>query len=383
MTNNIKWPLASSSFTIWDKINIATWLLTGDRYTMGTKTEELEAKFSEFSNTYALMFSSGSSANQMVFELWKVKNPDKKALVIVPATTWVSSITPALMAGMDIEFCDINLNDFSFDYEMLEKILEKNKDRNQIIWPTALIGFSPDMERLHGLADKYKADLYLDACENTFSENILSSCDVVTTSTYLSHQVTSVEGGFCFFKNEEDWKIAKMFRNHGMSRSLSPSDPVRILIESNNPEIDPRFLFALGGTNMRPSDVHAMFGLQDFKRIDKSKKHREDLYETFVSELDPYDYFVAAHPNHSAFCFPIFRKDNKLKEVKEILSSHGIETRPIIGSNLLYQPPFKKYGNPKDFPNAEWIHNHGCYCGLHGQVTEQMVEELVQILNNL
>jgi CDP-6-deoxy-D-xylo-4-hexulose-3-dehydrase len=348
---------------------------------MGAKVEEFEARFSEFSGMHALGVSSGSTANQLVFELWKLKHPGEKALVIAPAVTWVSSITPALMAGMDLVFCDVNLSDFSFDYQMLDRLLKENAGRRVIIWPTALIGFVPDMARLKTFAKAYGADLFLDACENTFSDGVLSSCDITTTSCYFSHQVTACEFGFCFFKDEADFKLAKMFRNHGLSRSLAPDDPMRILTEVFNPDIDPSFLFAFGGTNLRPTDVHAMFGLQDFKRIEQSRNHREEIYTEFACQMDDDKYFVPRHPQHSAFCLPIFRRDGKTKEVKAALKTIGAESRPIIGGNLLYQPPFKQYGDPKAFPNAEWIHRHGCYVGLHRDVTPKMVERLAEELN--
>lgn len=377
------WPLAISSFTLWDKIKIAKWLLTEDRYTMGSKVEEFESKMSEFAGARALMVSSGSTANQLVFELWKIKHPGEKALVVVPAVTWVSSITPALMANMDIVFCDINLDDFSFDYVMLDKILKENTHRKVILWPTALIGFSPDMARLKAFVSQYKVDLYLDSCENTFSDGILSSCDVTTTSCYFSHQVTSVEAGFVFFRDERDFKLAKMFRNHGMSRSLDKNDPIRVQIEKDNPSIDTSFLFALPGTNLRPTDVHAMFGLMDFERVGISKAKREDRYEQLVTEIDASRYFIPTHPDHSAFCLSIFRWDDQIEEVKKTLRTIGVEVRPVVGGNLLRQPIFKQYGDPKNFPNAEWVHYHGAYVGLHGQVTPTMISNLVSVLNNI
>jgi dTDP-4-amino-4,6-dideoxygalactose transaminase len=150
-----------------------------------------------------------------------------------------------------------------------------------------------------------------------------------------------------------------------------------------NKEVDPAFLFALGGTNMRPTDIHAMFGLQDFKRIDRSKKHRKEIYELFVRLMDHDKYYVPQDDLHVAFCFPILRRDEKIAEVKLALTKMGCESRPIIGSNLLYQPPFKKYGDPQSLPNAEWVHRHGCYCGVHLDVTKEMVEELTQTLNNI
>lgn len=395
MANPNYWPLATSPFTLWDKLKISWWIISQDRYTMGEKVAELEEKFSRLSGAHALMVSNGSVANHLVFELWKYKNPGVKPVVIVPAVTWSSSVTPAMMAGMDVAFCDINRVDFSFDIECLKRVLQEQSDagRHVIVWPTALIGWSPNMQLLRHLASQYSADLFLDACENTLANvyddssmtrSILSSAEMVTTSTFLSHFVCSVEGGFVFFKNRSDYELGKMFRNHGMSRSFAPEHPLRKRLEAENPTIDPQFLFAIPGTNWRASDVHAAFGLADFERIDAMKRHRLDIYSRFKNTLDAQKYYLPPKSAfHVPFCLPIFRNDCKLSLVKEELKKNGIESRPIIGSNLLLQPAFRHLGKPENFPTAQWIHTHGCYVGLHHKVTEEMVDKLTDTLNTL
>jgi CDP-6-deoxy-D-xylo-4-hexulose-3-dehydrase len=398
---SFSWPLAVSPFTWLDRAAIAWWVLRQDRYTMGEKVAELERQFSAYSGAHAVMVANGSLANTLVFELWKVKHPGRRPLVFVPAVTWISSITPALMAGMDIEFCDINVLDFAFDYDKLEAQLRAAKTRGVkdiIIWPTALIGFAPDMRRLQGLATEYGASLYLDSCENTFSRipvdahtadstgtrSILASADMATTSCYLSHQVTSVEAGFVFFRDKGDADLARMFRNHGMARSLPVDHPLRRATEAANPNVDPQFLFALGGTNLRPSDVHAAFGLRDIKRADSARAHRIETYTQFHNELDKELYYLPPLTDtHVGFCLPVFTFRDNLPEVKSALRSIGCEVRPIIGGNLLFQPPFERYGEPEEFPNALWVHTHGTYVGLHSKVTPDMVRRLTDTLNDI
>ena len=392
---SFKWPLAVSPFTFADKAAISWWLLTKDRYTMGEKVEEFESLLSEFSGMHALMVANGSVANQLVFELWKIKNPGVKPVVIVPAVTWVSSISPALMAGMDIEFCDINVTDLSLDHDMAENILRRlsRAGRRVILWPTALIGFCPDMARLQDMATRYGADLFLDSCENTFgrvyartgSTSILASAAMTTTSCYMSHQITSIEGGFVFFRDKQDHDLGRMFRNHGLSRSLAADHPVRVKTEADNPAVDPQFLFALCGTNMRPTDVHAAFGIRDFKRAPRDISHRTDIYRRFHGRLDRSQYFLPPlQENQCGFCFCIFRRDDRIKDVKAKLVAGGLEVRPIIGGHLGYQPPFRSHvADPALFHNAEWVHRHGAYVGLHSGVSTGDVDHLIDILHNI
>lgn len=401
MRQRFDWPLAHDSFTLLDRAKLAWWTLTTDQFTMGPRVAEFEREMSKLSGMHALGVCNGSAANQLVFELWKTKNPGalKDAIVIVPAVTWISSITPATMAGFEIAFCDVNLVDLSMDYHMLEQLLMIHAKRRVIIWPTALIGHCPDMERIHALAAKHgAAEVFLDACENTLSytrwdQSILASASVTTTSCYFSHQITAVEFGFVFFRDEADLALGRMLRNHGLTRSLTGDwAAARKVIEDANPTIDPSFLFAVPGTNLRPTDVHATFGLCDIKRVDQYRVQRTSLYRRFHDGLDKARYYLPPlSETHVGFCLPIFAtRDDALagdgvtiRRVKARLNEMGVQTRPVIGSNLLRQPVFKAYGKPEDYPNAEWVHQRGAYCGLHSGVTESMVDGLVEVLNGL
>jgi CDP-6-deoxy-D-xylo-4-hexulose-3-dehydrase len=411
MSTPITWPLAISPFTWRDKLAIGKWLVMQDRYTMGEKTAKLEDKLGSLSGMMALCLSSGSAANQLIFELWKLKNPGENAIVIVPAVTWISAVTPSIHAGFDVRFCDVNLTDFSFDYDKLEAMVKAIRKRSRkqriILFPTALIGHCPNMDRLHCIKQNYNVDLYMDSCENTLSrvgnQSILATCDVTTTSMYMSHQITAIEMGAIFLRDRDDYELAKMFRNHGLIRSLGPHNPTAYQYVMDNPTVDPQFLFAVPGTNLRPTDVHAMFGLRDFERIDESLAYRNRIYAYYhhrmtggrVSVLDITSggsehwrlsdryYLPPLTPSHSGFCLPIFTKGDNLAAIKAALRDAGIECRPLIGANLLRQVPFKSYGKPEDFPNAEWIHFHSTYVGLHRDVTEADVDHLVDLLISL
>jgi CDP-6-deoxy-D-xylo-4-hexulose-3-dehydrase len=390
MTTPIKWPLAVSPFTVKDRLRIAWWLLTQDRYTMGEKVAAFEAKFAAMTGRFTLGVSSGSMANQLVFDLWKFQNPGKHGIVIAPAVTWSTSITPAMHAGLEVRFCDINTTDFSFDYEKLEGMLKRirNQERSAkpIIWPTALIGRAPDMGKIHDLANRYGAEVFLDSCENTLSMSgkvsILASAPITTTSCFFSHQVVAIEFGFVFFQFERDYEIAKMWRNHGMSRSLPSKLAIRQNFEASDLTIDPTFLFAVPGHNMRPSEINAMFGLIDFERMEETRVRRNTLYKRFWHKMGFSKHFLVPplRDQDNAYCLPAFTLNWFCEGEKKLLRERGIEVRPIVGGNLTRQPAFKRAGvKPEDFPNAEWVHRRGFYVGLHHHVTEKQIDELASL----
>ena len=303
----MNWPLATDSFTFLDRLKVCLFYLNkNNQLTMSKKVKELEDILTEMYGIKALAVSSGSTANQLIFELYKQRNPEKfkNTLVICPVVTWISSISPIVMAGYEIKFCDINLQDFSFDYNKLEKILEENKEKNIIIWPTALIGHCPNFSKLQHLARQYRAELWGDFCENQFStyngESIFQQVDFSSLSLYFSHMITSVEMGFVFIKDPKEYEFAKMFRNHGLTRSLDKDSFLKTKIENKYNNIDNQFLFGLLGTNLRPTDCHAIWGLQDIKRADKYKIHRKNIYSYYIDQIEKRkNYYLPAYALHS------------------------------------------------------------------------------------
>jgi CDP-4-dehydro-6-deoxyglucose reductase, E1 len=391
-----KWNLASDSFTFLDRLKVASFILNKNNIlTMGPKVEELENVMTEKYGVKALATSSGSTSNQCVFEIYKQLNPKKfeNTLVICPVVSWISNVSPVLMAGYKIQFCDINLDDFSFDYVQLETILEKNKDKNLIIWVTALIGRSPNFNKLKELSRKYNTLLWGDFCEAQVTDyqgdTIFKQVDISTVSMYFSHFATSVEAGFIFFKDNDLYEYTKMFRNHGMTRSLNKDSKIKNSIENKYTHIDKQFLFGVLGSNFRLSDCHAIWGLQDMKRIDKYKKHRIDIYSYFYDKivenrLDDKYYIPrpgSSECGHVAFCLAIFTKNESVESLKRKLNENGIATRPIIGSCLTLQPCLEQYHDKNAFKNGLWVHERGCYVGLPSNLKRGDIDRLIKILN--
>ena len=158
----MRYPLQTDNFNFWDRIKAALFVLNKkNRLTTGPKVLELERKWEKIAGiqTKCVAVSSGSTANHLLVETFiqSLSLDPKDIIVFVPSTTWASSVSPWIMRGCKIVFVDINLGDFSFNYDELEKKLEsyKNPKKIKVIWPTALIGFIPNVNRLKQLKEKY------------------------------------------------------------------------------------------------------------------------------------------------------------------------------------------------------------------------------------
>ena len=77
---------------------------------------------------------------------------------------------------------------------------------------------------------------------------------------------------------------------------------------------------------------------------------------------------------------------NKKNKIFDKMDKLGLENRPIISGNFLKQPAVKKYNllqRSKDFPNANYIHEHGLFVGLKNQVLKKTeVDKFANIFFN-
>jgi CDP-6-deoxy-D-xylo-4-hexulose-3-dehydrase len=387
------WPLANNNFTFWDRLKVCWFFLnkknrwTQDKYVR--QFERVAAKYTD--NEYAVFVSSGSAANQLIAQyrkeqLQKSGDWPRKNKVIVSAVTWQTNVSVWVQLGFEPIFVDVNLDDFCFDYVALENILRSRKDI-AAVFPTAVLGFAPDISKLDVIFERYNVPIYMDCCENSESyvngEN-LTKFFTSTTSCFVAHQWSNgMEGGFIFTNNEDEYKYFILARAHGLLRNLKQYG----YEEKGNGLVHPQFDFQVLSSNFRNTEIGAFLGILDSKKWIKHKRIRRKIASAFASRLNS-SYLFPAIVNidneNYPFCLPIIcRNAEQLWKVKNLLLDLGIEYRPFISGNMLRQLPYQQYGNYKDYPNAEFLNNNAVYIGLNYDLTVKQVEDLAQKLNNL
>ena len=105
------------TITFGDRLKMAYFALTAKKFTNGERVKQFESEWNDWlGSRHSLYVSSGSTANLLlvdsVKELYGLKNGDK---VLVPSCTWVTNIAPIIQCSLQPIFCDINLQNFSFD----------------------------------------------------------------------------------------------------------------------------------------------------------------------------------------------------------------------------------------------------------------------------
>lgn len=386
MTTTYKWPLMKDTITLSERLKVAKFALTAKQFTRGKECEEFESEWNRWlGSKHSLFVSSGSTANFLlvasIMEKYGLKQGDK---VLLPACTWVTNVAPIIQLGLQPIFCDINLDNFSFDKESLELIAKVHSDI-KIIFITHLLGFYgsntllnsmfpgvpviDDVCESHGVVDEYNKKVGADSIGATFS-------------FYFGHHMTTIEGGMVSTNDDELYDIMRMKRSHGMAR-----ESTNFIDYCNKyPDLAPQFLFITDGYNFRNHEIPAIIGKSQLSKLDESIKIRQRNYIMFKAYIrnNSNFYWVANNPGNSSFCFPFIAKNKTVKKrLQKLLTEESIESRPVVGGNLLRHPFLKGYKliTAHETANADIVNDLGLYVGNNQYVTEDDMKRLGGIIN--
>lgn len=381
------WQLQENIVDRFNKKELLHFIRTTDRYTQFTKVKEFEKEWSKWLGCkYSVFVNSGSSANLLLLDILKeIRHWKAGDEIIVPAVTWITDISSVLQLGLKPVFVDINLEDFSFDYEHLAKKITR---KTRAIFLTHLIGFPADVARVKDIIGKRRhIDIIEDCCEShgarlSNNQKVGTMGVVSSFSFYWGHHMTSIEGGMVCTNDKKIYKYALLKRSHGLARELPPQ--FHQYYKSKYKTIDFNFLFLTTGFNVRNTELHAVLGASQLKNLDTYIEIRNRNHQNFIAVLKKYEryFYIPDHPMLSSFCLPFMLKHGAhKKQLQRYLTRHGIESRPIISGNLLKQPFLRKFIQSDSYPNANFIHENCFYVGNNQFVGEKRLAFLDTLLS--
>ena len=348
--------------------------------TMGSKVKQFEEKFAKYvGRKHAIMVNSGSSANLLSLAILTNPKFSKKLNsgdeIITPALTWSTTVYPMVNNGLKPVFVDVNSKTFCLDENKIEEaITEKTK----AIMPVHLLGNTANMSKIQEIADRHDLFIIEDSCEAHGAEfnrkKIGSFGDMSTFSFFLSHHITTIEGGMLLTDNDELYELGKSLRAFGWIRDLNKKDKIK----DEFPDIDPRFLFLNIGFNMRPTEIQGAFGIHQIDKLEKFLQIRIDNANFWNKKLEKYSSYIQLPkelPNsrHAYFGYSILIKNNapfSHKQFSAFLESKKIEVRPIMAGNIVEQPSSKlyEYKISNNLLNSTHIMKNGLFLPNHHMI---------------
>ena len=376
-----------NSISLGDKFKLIQFILSSNRFTQGDKVKRFEEEWSKWLGAkYSLFVTSGSTANFLIMSsIIEKYNLQKNDKVLVPACTWVTSINPVFQLGLQPIFCDVNIRNFSFDENELREIVKKHSDI-KIVFTTHLLGFSANVKKYK---EYFPNAIFIDdvceshGCLDEKNNRVGSDSLGASFSFYFGHHMSTIEGGMISTNNEDLYDLMKLKRTHGLARaSKNFADYAK-----KYSDIEKTFLFVTDGYNFRNTELAAVLGLSQLKRLDSFITNRKYIYSKFVELINNNEnfYSLVDDSKNSSFCLPFICKTVEIKNyLIEKFNENSIEYRPIVAGNLLRQPYINyKLETDKVISNADIIHEQGIYIGNNQFIKEIDVENLKGILEKL
>ena len=385
----MKYKLASST---WGKeeIKAINSVIENDMYSMGEKVSFYEKDFASYFNSkYAVMTSSGSTANLIATaalfytEKNKLKRGDE---VIVPAVSWSTTYFPLHQYGLKLKFVDIDLNTLNYDLEALKSAIS---DKTKLIMTVNILGNPNDFSVINNLIKNKDIILIEDNCESMgaqFDKKQAGTFGVMGTfSTFFSHHMATMEGGVVVTDNEELYHILLSLRAHGWTRNLP--DFNHVSNKANNP-FEESFRFVLPGYNVRPIEMSGAIGIEQLKKLTSFIKNRRENGNFFSNLFKNNENFIVQKEigNSSWFGFSlIIRHESNLnrKDVVERLRNANIECRPIVTGDFTQNEVMKylDYEIHGELKNAKYLHDNGLFVGNQHVQIHQEIKYLFEVLS--
>lgn len=379
----MSWPLMRGNFERED-LDAAICLLSQDDpiLTQSSQVEAFERAWSEWLGVkYSVFVNSGASANLLSMAVLKIRYGEGE--VIVPPLTWSSDIASVMHAGLTPVFVDIDPKTLGMS---VSQAILATSSRTVAIFLTHCLGYNAFDPKFLSIGR-----LIEDCCEShgaTFNGKKCGTFGLMSNfSFYYAHHMTTIEGGMICTDDEGIYDTLRALRSHGMVRE-SKSRKIRNHYRVAYPTLNPDFIFAYPGYNVRSTEINAAIGLSQLKRLDESIAKRRENLGVFLTHLDPDKYRTDfATEGNSNYAFTLVQKEPCFEQADRIMHamrSKGVEFRRGMagGGNQLRQPYLKHLGiDPTKFPNADHVHFFGYYIGNYPGLRKDRIRCLCDLLN--
>ncbi|NUC70868.1 DegT/DnrJ/EryC1/StrS family aminotransferase [Haloterrigena sp. SYSU A558-1] len=242
--------------------------------TLGPKTEEFEATFSDHQDSeFGVAVNSCTSALYAALDAVGIGAGDT---VVVPGITFVATANVVELLDAQVTLCDVQ-EDGNMDPSDLEKILETRDDVAAVI-PVHLYGQPCDMEEIMDITQEHDIAVIEDCAHAPMAEfkgqRVGSFGDAGCFSFYATKNMTTGEGGMVTTNDPEVDEHVRKIRNH--HQTMTPKE-----------KKDTWGYDADGtGFNFRMSEIQAAMGIAQLDRLPEMTESRREVAARYQEEIE-------------------------------------------------------------------------------------------------
>jgi CDP-6-deoxy-D-xylo-4-hexulose-3-dehydrase len=364
----------------------------------GENVQEFEKQIATlFGKAHGVMVNSGSSANLLAVEVMNLSAGDE---VITPVLTFGTTVAPLIQKGLQPVFVDVVPGTYQID---IEKIEEAITPKTKALMIPSLLGNISEMDKLQAIAKKHNLYFIEDSADTlgaTFKGKPTGEyADISTTSFYASHIITAAaSGGMVSLDDDVLTDRVRMLSSWGRSSTLFGSHEQSEDIEKrfsgsiDDVKYDAKFVFPEVGYNFQSTEISAVFGLEQLRRLPKFTSIRMENFSRLLQFFARYEEYFILPVQHKDvktnwLAFPLTIKPNTpftRYEITRYLEENNIQTRPIFTGNILRQPAYSNLlGSQltKEYPVADIIMENGFVVGCHHGLMSEQLDYLEEVFD--
>ena len=249
---------------------------------------------------------NGTLALQMAIRALQLKGT-----IIVPAFTWIASVSSIQWEGCKVKFCDIDEETLNISLSSLEKEMNENV---VAVMPVHAFGNPCFVKEIETFAARYSIKVIYDAAHafgSTYNgKSVLSYGDISCTSTHATKIFNTGEGGGLIPNTDTLNKRLERLRFFGYNSDKQIEDI---------------------GTNGKMTEIHAALGLANLKLLEKTFQHRKVLNDLYRDELRSFGKVkfqkISEGSNHSYFPLIFNSADEMLVAQSALVGDNFIPRR--------------------------------------------------------
>jgi perosamine synthetase len=306
---------------------------------------------------YCSFVSNGTISLMLALAAIGITKDDE---VIVPDYTFVASATAVEIFGAKAVFVDIERESLCIDFEEMQKAVTQ---KTKAVMLVSLNGRYPaKIREFASFCKENNLVLIEDAAQSlgstAYGKFLGTYGEIGSFSFSMPKIISTGQGGAVVTNNKELFEKMQKIRNFG--RETPDSDH-----------------FVLKGWNFKVTDLQAVIGMEQLKKLDwrvKRKKELGKLYYSLLEDINSVE-LIPTNFNETALCaFDILVKDKKHKKpLMDFLKKEGIGTRAFYPP-LHCEPAF---GMSAHFPVTEDVSERGLWLPSSVNLTDEEVHYIV------
>lgn len=323
----------------------------------GKRVAEFENAFAEYIGTeHAIAVNSGTAALHAALMAHGIGKGDE---VITTSFSFIATANSIMYTGARPVFVDIEPETFNINTDLIEDSITKN---TKALMPVHLYGHSAEMKHINDIAEDHDLIIIEDACQAhgaTYHGKKVGSFGTGAFSFYPTKNMTTGEGGIITTNDSEVARKARMIRAHGSQE---------------------RYLHEMLGYNFRMTDIAAVIGLVQLKKVDGFNLKRQKNAQLLSEGLK--DVSGVTIPTVRKGCEHMFHqytiRVNKRDELITTLNQNGIGTGVYYPRPIHMQPTYIGTGYNYDLPICEKTATEVISLPVHPGVSDNDVKHIIK-----